>query len=130
VVEIGDAYLGHEFADPTESGSLTRAAWARLKGGEMALLGLPPHGLSPQAVVDQTVVLRAEEWRKACGEALGQPNVEGWRIPHAHRGNAIRIYVGNGDDAYCQFFFLPEGWELRAVRSYGLVKPRNVVSGP
>lgn len=61
VVEMDDSYLGREFTDPVESGSLTRAAWARFEGGEIALLGLPPHGFEPREVVDQTVVLWAGE---------------------------------------------------------------------
>lgn len=128
VVELDDAYLDREFTDPMESGSLTRAAWAKFEGGEIILLGLPPHGLEPREVVEQTVVLRPEAWRDACGDALGEADVEGWRMPHAHRGNAIRIYVGDRHDAYCQFYFLPEGWELRTVQSYGVIKPRTVAS--
>jgi len=128
IVEMDDTYLGQEFTDPVESGSLTRAAWARLVGGEIILLGLPPHGFEPQEVVDRTIILRAEAWRDACSTALDRTGIEGWRMPHAHRGNSVRIYVGDGDDTYCQFFFLPEGWELRTVFSQGIVKPRTIAA--
>jgi len=130
VVELDEAYLDREFVDPIESGSLTRAAWAKLAGGEIVLLGLPPYGLEAQETVQETVVLFPEMWRNACSDALGEPKAEGWRMPHAHLGNAIRIYVGNRQDDYCQFYFLPEGWELRTVHSYGLLKPRMVSTSP
>jgi hypothetical protein len=70
------------------------------------------------------VVLEQETWRDACARALDEEEVWGWRMPHAHRGNAIRIYVNNRRDAYCEFFFLPQGWELRSMHSHGILKSR------
>ena len=122
VVELDKSTLGQEYLDPA-SGALTRVAWARLKGGSMALLGLPPHGLDTEEVVERTVVLSEQEWKEACRQALGEEEIWGWEMNHAHPGNSIRIHVNNQRDAYCEFFFLPEGWELRTVQSEGVLKP-------
>lgn len=122
IVELDESTLGREYLDPS-SGALTRVAWARLQGGSMALLGLPPHGLGTEEVVERTVVLPEEEWQDACREALGVEEIWGWEMNHAHPGNSIRIHVNNQRDAYCEFFFLPEGWELRTVQSHGILKP-------
>jgi hypothetical protein len=122
VAELDRSTLGQEYLDPA-SGALTRVAWAKLKGGSMALLGLPPHGLDTEEVVERTVVLAEQEWKEACRQALGEEDIWGWEMNHAHPGNAIRIHVNNQRDAYCEFFFLPEGWELRTVRSQGILKP-------
>jgi hypothetical protein len=123
IIELDKAALEQAFTDPVESGSLTRVAWAKLQNGDIVFLGLPPARLSPEEVVEQTVILRPSEWRDACGDALGQDEIWGMRMPHAHRGNSIRMYINNQNDRYCQFFFLPEGWELRAVASQGIIKP-------
>lgn len=122
VSELDQSTLGQEYLDPA-TGALTRVAWARLQGGTMALLGLPPHGLDTGEVVERTVVLAEEEWKLACGRALGEDEVWGYEMSHAHPGNSIRIYVNNRRDVYCEFFFLPEGWELRTVQSHGILKP-------
>ncbi len=124
VVELDESYLDREFLDPT-SGALTRAAWARLQGGSMVMLGLPPHSLEPEQVVARTVVLTEDEWTSACARGLAVQEIWGWEMNHAHPGNSIRIYVNNNRDAYCEFFFLPEGWELRTVHSQGILKPFN-----
>jgi hypothetical protein len=121
VVELDETTLKQGYLDP-HSGALTRAAWARFRDGTMALLGLPAHSLDAAEVVDRTVVLEQQAWQRACANALGEDEVWGWRLPHGHRGNAIRIYLNNQHDRYCEFFFLPEGWELRAVESYGTLK--------
>jgi hypothetical protein len=129
-IELDESYLNAEFKDPIESGSLTRVAWAKLKDGSLVLLGLPPHGLEAQdendleaqEVVERTVILREEEWEDACGEAFGEDEVQSWRMRHAHRGNSLRIYINNQNDAYCEFFYLPQGWELRTVQSHGILK--------
>jgi hypothetical protein len=121
VVELDETTLEQDYLDP-HSGALTRAAWARFRDGTMALLGLPAHDLDAGQVVERTVVLTQDEWQRACANALGEDEVWGWRLPHGHRGNAIRIYLNNQHDRYCEFFFLPEGWELRAVESYGTLK--------
>jgi hypothetical protein len=122
LVELDDSTLDQEYLDPA-SGALTRVAWARLQGGTMVLLGLPPHGLDTDEVVERTVVLSEQEWQEACRQAFGEEEIWGWEMNHAHPGNSIRIHVNNQRDAYCEFFFLPEGWELRTVRSQGILKP-------
>lgn len=122
IAEIDESTLGEEFTDPTESGALTRAAWVQFPNSTMALLGLPAHRFEPEEVVERTVVLEQEEWQRACAEALGMEEVEGWRLPHAHRPNSVRIYLNNHNDRYCEFFFLPDGWELRTVQSEGIVR--------
>jgi hypothetical protein len=122
VTELDKSTLGQEYLDPA-SGALTRVAWAKLKNGEMVLLGLPPHGLDTEEVVERTVVLLQQEWQEACREALGHEEIWGWEMNHAHPGNSIRIHINNQRDAYCEFTFLPEGWELRTVQSHGILKP-------
>jgi hypothetical protein len=72
------------------------------------------------------VVLREETWEQACADALGEAEVQSWRFRHAHRGNSIRIYINNQHETYCEFFYLPDGWELRTVHSHGIVKPRTL----
>ena len=86
------------------SGALTRAAWARLKNGQMALLGLPPHGVGTSETVERTVVLMQNEWQEPCRQALGQDDIWGWSMNHAHPGNSIRIHVNNKRDAFCDPF--------------------------
>jgi hypothetical protein len=123
ISELDTAPLDEEFLDPVEGGSLTRATWVRFRNGRMTLLGIPPHDLDAQEIIRRTVVLHQEEWQRACADALGEDKVWGWRLPHAHRGNSIRIYLNNQHDTYCEFFFLPAGWELRTVHSQGILKP-------
>lgn len=108
--------------DPA-SGALTRVAWARLQSNETVLLGLPRHGLDIEEVVERTVFLSQQEWQDACRLALGEEEIWGREMNHAHPGNSISIHVNNQRDAYCEFVFLPEGWELRAVQSQGILKP-------
>jgi hypothetical protein len=122
VVDLDQSTLGQAYVDPS-SGALTRVAWARLKNGNTVLLGLPPHGLDDEEVVERTVVLLENEWETACGDALGESEVWGWEMNHAHPGNSVRIHVNNQRDRYCEFFFLPRGWELRTVQSQGILKP-------
>jgi hypothetical protein len=123
VTELDDSTIEQEFVDPVEHGSLTRAAWAKLKNGDLVLLGLPAHGQKDvQTVVEKTVVLNQEEWQGACRSALGEKEIQSWRLPHQHLGNSIRIYLNDQNDAYCEFFYLPDGWELRTVHSQGIVK--------
>lgn len=122
VIDLDESTLGQEYLDPA-SGALTRVAWAKLQNGSMVLLGLPPHGLHIEEVVERTVVLSEQEWRDACRKALGEEEIWGWEMNHAHPGNSIPIHVNNQRDVYCEFFFLPEGWELRTVRSQGILKP-------
>jgi hypothetical protein len=69
------------------------------------------------------VVLSQQEWQEACCEALGEEEIWGWEMSHAHPGNSIPIHINNQRDVYCEFFFLPEGWELRTVQSQGILKP-------
>jgi hypothetical protein len=114
--------LGQEYLDPS-SGALTRVAWARLENGKTILLGLPPHGLENEEVVERTVVLSQQEWQDACREASHEEEIWGWEMSHAHPGNSIRIHVNNHRDSYCEFFYLPRGWELRTVQSQGILKP-------
>jgi hypothetical protein len=122
VRQLDESTLDREYLDPA-SGALTRVAWAKLQDGSMVLLGLPPHGLAPEEVVERTVVLSEQEWQEACRAALGEEEVWGWEMNHAHPGNELRIHVNNQRDAYCEFVFLPEGWELRTVQSHGILKP-------
>ncbi|MGD8473386.1 MAG: hypothetical protein PVH59_04630 [Anaerolineae bacterium] len=122
VVELDQSTLGQEYIDPA-SGALTRVAWARMRNNDMVLLGLPPHGLDSEEVVERTVVLSQQEWQNACGDALGEEEIWGWEMNHTHPGNLVRIYINNQRDAYCEFAFLPEGWELRTVQRQGILKP-------
>ena len=122
VMELDESTLDQEYLDPA-SGALTRVAWARLQNNNMVLLGLPPHGLETEEVIERTVVLLQQEWQEACREALGEEEIWGWEMNHAHPGNSIPIHVNNRRDAYCEFFYLPEGWELRTVQSQGILKP-------
>jgi hypothetical protein len=120
VKELDKSTLGQEYLDPA-SGALTRVAWARLKNGEMVLLGLPPHGLDTEEVVERTVILVQQEWQDACRDALGEEEIWDWEMSHAHPGNSIPIHINNQRDVYCEFFFLPDGWELRTVQSQGIL---------
>ena len=122
VKELDGSTLDQEYLDPA-MGALTRVAWATLENNEMVLLGLPPHGLDTEEVVERTVVLLQQEWQDACRQALGEEEIWGWEMSHAHPGNSIPIYINNQRDVYCEFFFLPEGWELRTVQSHGILKP-------
>ena len=122
IAELDRSTLGQKYLDPS-TGALTRVAWARLQNGKLALLGLPPHGLDTGEVVERTVVLLEQEWQDACRQALGEEEIWGWEMNHAHPGNSIPVHVNNRRDVYCEFFFLPEGWELRTVQSYGILKP-------
>lgn len=122
VVDLDESFINREFKDDTEGGSLTRVAWAKLDDGTMVFLGLPPHGTSQQDMVGRTVVLAEEEWKTACGEASGE-QVTAWTVPQEHRGNAIRVYPNNRTDAYCEFYYLPRGWELRTVQVNSVLKP-------
>lgn len=122
VKELDGSTIDQEYLDPA-TGALTRVAWARLQNNEMVLLGLPPHGLKTEEVIDRTVVLSQDEWQEACREGLGEEEIWGWEMSHGHPGNSLRIYVNNERDSYCEFFYLPEGWELRTVYSQGILKP-------
>ena len=122
VKELDGSTLDQEYLDPA-TGALTRVAWARLQNNEMVLLGLRSHGLDKEQVVERTVVLLQDEWQEACRDGLGEEEIWGWEMSHGHPGNSIRIYVNNQRDASCEFFFLPEGWELRTVYSQGILKP-------
>jgi hypothetical protein len=127
ITDLDESYLDREFIDPYSS-SLLRVAWARLYGGTTVLLGLPPHGLDADEVVERTVVLRQSEWETACADALGAPDVWCWQMGHQHAGNAIRVHINNDRTTYCEFSYLPAGWELRTVRRHGLVKRRTSVA--
>jgi hypothetical protein len=111
--------------------------WATLEDGSTVLLGLPAHGNPPQQVIDRTVVLAQDEWRQHCQQALGFEEVHGWSWSKASDavGNTFEVYaqptpldpgvvVSLPDPAvpYCEFVFLPEGWELRVVESQGIIK--------
>ena len=122
IKELDQSTLGEEYLDPA-TGALTRVAWARLNNGKMALLGLPPHGLGTEKVVERTVTLMQHEWQEACRVGMGVDEIWGWEMSHEHPGNSIRIYINNQRESYCEFFFLPEGWELRIVESQGILKP-------
>jgi hypothetical protein len=122
VVELDDSTLDRKYLDPA-TGSLTRVAWAKLQDGSMVMLGLPPKSLGTEEAVERTVVLLEQEWQDACRTALGEEEIWGWEMNHAHPVNSLRIHVNNQRDAYCEFLFLPEGWELRTVQSHGILKP-------
>lgn len=119
VAELDEATLDRDYLDPA-SGALTRAAWAKLRDGSTVFLGLPAHDLGREEVVERTVVLWQREWQDACREGLGENEIWGWEMNHAHPGNSLPIYVNNRRDAFCEFVFLPEGWELRTVKRHPL----------
>ncbi|HEY9246750.1 MAG TPA: hypothetical protein VIO11_07895 [Candidatus Methanoperedens sp.] len=121
VIEIDGSYINREYYDKAEMGSLTRVAWAKLDDGTTVFLGLPPYGLSPEEVVRSTVVLTMEEAKKACADAFGE-EFAGWWFIYEHHGNSFRIYPANRD-SYCEFYYLPQGWELRTVNVSGVIKP-------
>jgi hypothetical protein len=122
IVKIDTTVPEEAFLDETEHGSLTRATWAKLDNGRFLFLGLPTHGLDPQTTVERTVILNQQEFTEACAQAFGDQGIEGWRFPHSHRGNSLRIYLNGRNQDYCEFFYLPNGWELRTVQSQGVIK--------
>lgn len=138
ITELNETALNSDFMD--QQGNLTRVSWAQLADGTRVMLGLPAHGNPPAAVVERTVVLREEEWKQSCLEALGRPaetvSAWGWGVLVENGiGNTITVHFSgepaNGSvsiilpdpaEPYCQFVFLPEGWELRLVQSQGIIK--------
>jgi hypothetical protein len=136
IVELNEAALNTPFQD--RHGNLTRLTWAQLRDGSTALLGLPAHGNPVEQVVERTVVLTQDEWQRLCQEALGT-EVYGWGWSAATDAvtNTFDVYASTQplDEArsvriipdpeapYCQFAFLPQGWELRIVQSQGIVAP-------
>lgn len=123
IVEIDSEILNEKFLDETERGTLTRTSWARLNDNRILFLGIPAYGLDVQTTVERTVTLNQKEFTQACAQAFGDQTVESWRFPHSHRGNSLRVYLNGRNQDYCEFFYLPSGWELRTIRSQGIVKP-------
>ncbi|MCU0492406.1 MAG: hypothetical protein MUD01_12495 [Chloroflexaceae bacterium] len=133
VEEIHTASLNARFTD--EDGNVTRVSWARLANGSLVLLGLPSAGLPPQEVVDRTVVLPEHRLRLACEAAVGRPVYGwGWGTSPSRIGNTFTvkpnfqklevdemITTPDPNAPYCQFVFLPHGWEVRVVQNKGPV---------
>ena len=134
VAEINTKALNTDFMD--ENGNLTRIAVARLADGSTVLLGLPAFSNSTETVVQRTVPLFQDEWQSACRSAVAQqPGVEqgadwgiSWGGVEGAVGNTFQAYPdfnlagGSQRNLYCEFAFLPEGWELRVVHVQGIIK--------
>jgi hypothetical protein len=116
-------------------GNLTRVAWAKLADGSTVLLGLPAHGNRTEDVVDRSVVLLQDEWEPCCRQAFPDRSVRGVSHPadNSAYGNTFVITpgcaepAGNGtmfsrENDYCEFAFLPNGWEFRVVHNEGIIK--------
>ncbi len=135
IAELNEAALNSNFQDA--KGNLTRLTWARLKDGTTALLGLPAYGNPVDTVVSRTAVLRENEWKQACSQATGQDfQAWMWMTGKEAVGNTLDVYVASLKSQstqsvqlpdpslpYCQFAFLPEGWEIRAVQIKATIKP-------
>jgi len=126
VMEFDESFINQEYYDIAEGGTLTRVAWAKLDDGTIIFLGLPPYGPNPEEVINRTVILTQEEWKQACENAF-EEKITGWWFIHEHRGNSLRVNVANVDqvqpNSYCEFYYLPNGWELRKVRISEVIKP-------
>lgn len=132
--ELNAAALAQPYEDT--HGNLTRMTWATLADGSTVLLGLPAYGNPPQRVVERTVVLTQEEWRQHCQRAIGR-QVHGWSWSKASDavGNSFEVHpqltpmepgrpvvLPDPNAPYCEFVFLPSGWELRIIESQGIIK--------
>ncbi|HLB71612.1 MAG: hypothetical protein OIN88_09075 [Candidatus Methanoperedens sp.] len=126
MIEFDESFINREYYDTGEGGTLTRVAWAKLDDGTIIFLGLPPYGTSPEEVINRTVILTQEEWKRACEKAFGE-KIMGWWFIHEHRGNSLRVNIAISNqvqsDSYCEFYYLPQGWELRMVHLGGVIKP-------
>jgi hypothetical protein len=133
--DLNEAALNNPYEDT--HGNLTRMTWATLADGSTVLLGLPAYGNRPQQVIDRTVILTQAEWRQHCQRAIGAEAVHGWGWSKASDavGNSFEVYlqpvpldpgeivsIPDPDVPYCEFVFLPEGWELRVVERQGIIK--------
>lgn len=132
---INTAALNASYED--NQGNVTRVAWAKLADGSTALLGLPSHGLPANQVVDRTVVLLQDEWEPRCLQAFPDRAVRGVSHPadNSAYGNTFVMWPGFAEPAgegesttfsrendYCEFAFLPNGWEFRVVQNEGIIK--------
>jgi len=135
IESINTAALNAPYKD--NQGNLTRVAWAKLGDGSTALLGLPPHGNDAQDVAERTVVLLQDEWEPHCRQAFPDRTVRGVSHPAGNSayGNTFVITPGFAEPAgegesttfsrendYCEFAFLPNGWEFRVVQNEGIIK--------
>ena len=135
VEQINTAVLNTDFQD--DRGNLTRVGWARLANGEEVFLGLPAHGNPPAVVVERTVVLTGEEVRQRCRDAFSDQDVGGTgsTVPDQAVSNTVTVQpgfnrptgegVGVGPDpeiGYCEFAYLPGGWEFRVAQRQGIIK--------
>jgi hypothetical protein len=133
--ELNEVPLDNSYEDT--HGHLTRMTWATLEDGSTVLLGLPAYGNPPQQVLQRTVVLTEQEWKQYCQQAIGAEEVHGWGWSKASDavGNNFEVYpqttpmeageivsIPEPDAPYCEFVFLPEGWELRVIESQGIIK--------
>ena len=137
IAELNVEALRSEFMDT--QGNLTRVSWARLENNELVLLGVPAAGNPPEQVVARTVILTEPEWKQFCADALGRDLDEiygwGWGVAEGTVGNRFDVYPGlepldpgesvalpDPDSPYCEFQYLPSGWELHIVENEGIVK--------
>jgi hypothetical protein len=133
--ELNETALNNAYEDT--HGNLTRMTWATLEDNSTVLLGLPAYGNPPQQVVERTVVLTQQEWQQYCQQAIGAAEVYGWGWSKASDavGNTFEVYlqpdplepdevsiIPSPDEPYCEFVFLPRGWELRIIESQGIIK--------
>ena len=63
-----------------------------MRNNDMVLLGLLPHGLDSEEVVERTVVLSQQEWQDACGDALGEEEIWGWELRTVQRQGILKPY--------------------------------------
>ncbi|MBW7884245.1 MAG: hypothetical protein H3C34_16700 [Caldilineaceae bacterium] len=134
ITALNEKVLNSPFQD--DNGNLTRAGWAHMADGSLTLLGLPAYGNPPATVVARTIVLTQPEWQRSCSEAMGG-EITGWAwsVVEGSVGNRFVVYgtqesLGSGENTiipdpdadYCEFVYLPNGWELHLVRNLGVVK--------
>lgn len=137
IASLNETVLNSEFQDT--QGNLTRVSWAQLENGRLLLLGLPAYSNTPAQVVDRTVVLTQEEWQGFCASALGLSVAEisgwSWSVAEESIGNRFTVFpattvldpgesviIPDPNAPYCEFVFLPGGWELHLVTNEGVVK--------
>ncbi|HEY0604710.1 MAG TPA: hypothetical protein VGD58_17460 [Herpetosiphonaceae bacterium] len=117
-----------------ESWGPARITDAHLEDGSMLLLGLPSgRFFSSEDVVDQTVVLRLDDAKERCQEALGKEmNVWQWESSIDEATNRFvlwsasfvgvpsRTAIDPSKEPHCELVFYDE-WQLEIVHRIGVI---------